>query len=293
MSRVPSAVDTGFLSFRVALDFQNFIERHMIECQPNDTKTRDLIRKSARVVGQEKDGTILFTWHAPSAPSLDKVVTFIGVYSPNSPTYRTVYAHEDQVEIQGASIDPTQSLLAFSTCDTTTAGGSYETFVSEIKPVSRTFSLNLSSSDFRKVQFINVQGSTAVKGGKLLSARLLVMVPDNWICYYRFNMEIVEKGYIVTAQPEITIIAKECPWYQWDPALQWLFYARLMSTGEGKNVRNILVFHVMHFTKDAHSILLTTTLPLPLSRNAYLKSATYYKSPLALNLPVHELNCKV
>lgn len=290
------------LTFQPTLDFNAFIKQHLLDTssEKND-KINELIMNSAHIVGQERDGSILFTWDAPRLGS-EKIVTHVGIYSPLSPTSRTLYTHDSQIDICGATIDSKKALLGFTICDKMPVSINYDTYVAEINPCNRVFSMNLSSTDFRKLQFIHTTHgamSSQSKHSKHTSqSKLLVIIPDNWVCLYSFQIEPIERGFTVVNQPVRSVVVNDLPWYQWDSKLQWLSYARFNTISQSTQTRkdvsdNMVIIHVVGFSGRGHSIVLTISLPVPLSRSHYLTSPNYYLAPLAFSLPVHELNMKI
>ena len=301
-SRVESRRATpDLLTFKETFSFKSYVKESLMDNSIYGSFDCDeVISQSARIVGQERDGSILMAWDAPRQGT-EKIVTHVGVYSPLSPSHRTIYTHESQIDICGATIDSERTLLAFTIREKQPIGLNYDTYVAEINPCNRVFSLNLSSNDFRKLQFIHnrPRQSSGHKNAKLNTSHLLVVIPDNWVCLYSFQLEPAGKGYTVVNQPDRIMVANELPWYQWDPQRQWLSYARFSSTPQQlptnrKNpTDNIIILHVVDFSGTAHNVILTFSIPLSHSQRHYTESASYFVQPLAFSLPVHELNLKV
>ena len=297
-TNISDGEETSLLTFQPMFNFHRFIQEHMMT---HNNQIDELVSQSAHIIGQEGDGSMLIVWDAPISALSEKIVTHIGIYHPSSPSYRTLFVHEHRVEISGASVDSFRSLLAFTVCEKLTVGVNYDTFVAEINPCNRVFSLNLCSTDFRKLQFVQAAQSSHRRHAKpTQKSSLLIIIPDNWICLYSFQLEPIDKGYTVISQPSQDIIVEECPWYQWDPELQWLCYARFGSTptqtkrpGKGNVADSSVILHVVSFIGGEQKVILTVALPIPFHHNHYTESANYYMSPLAFSLPVHELNMKV
>lgn len=300
---VTSHAPVNLISFEETFNFKQFVRDHLAHSQ-TDIVAEEII-KSARVVGQERDGSILFSWDVPLGPSSEKTVTKVGLYSLNSPSYRVLYTNPEAIHICGASVNCDRTLLTFSTQELLGADINYETYIAEIQPHSRMLSLNLGSCDFRKVQFIypasGSEPSRRLSRPFALHAPLLVIIPGHWICLYCFKLEVVEKGVTITSQPKSRIITENAPWYQWDPTNQWLYYARFesasmpsVSSVPGSRVnQNTLVLCVLAFDDSTEHTLLTISLSLPYNTSYYLGSATYYNDPLSFSPPVDELNMKV
>ena len=283
------------ITFKTKFDFRNFVSTHMLM---EDTKeANDIISDSALIVGQESDGSIILAWDAPHKGS---IVTHFGIYHSSNPSYRTLYTHEKRIKVSGATIDHSHSLLAFTLYeDLPSPSINYESFVAEINPCNRVFSLNISSSDVRKLQFVQ---TLAPKRGETKKSNLLVIIPDNWICLYTFQLVDFSsnKGLMVKDQPSMEVIVKTVSWYQWLPKEQWLCYARFGSTptqtkksGKQQVSESSVILHVVSFSKGEQKVLLTVALPTPCPHTHYTSAATYYPSPLAFTLPVYEINMKV
>lgn len=283
------------LSFQEELDFNSFLLQHVF-----DGSTETLEQSKARIVGQEKDGSVLFAWDAPPSTNVQDPVTHVGLYSPSSPSYRVIHTHKELRDICDASVSPERSLLAFTIRERESKWVfTYDTLVAEIQPQGRVFSLNLASGDFRKVQFIYSSPGRHAKQSP--QPRLLVIIPGHWVCLYSFQVEPIEHGYMASTQPEHTLLAKEIPWYQWDSERQWLYYARFeMLQTNSAHLHNSLVLYCIGFGGAAvshaasqHQVILTISLQVPYQQQHYLGVATYYESPLAFYIPVRELNMQV
>jgi hypothetical protein len=288
------------LSFQVTFDFHDFVRDHMLV---EDTlEGNGIIQKSAHVVGQENDGSLLISWDALSDDG--GVATHIGMYNPSSPSYRSLFTHDGQVNVTEASVDHNKSLLAFTICERYSTGTNYDSMVAEINPCNRVFSLNLCSGDFRKLQFIQSpstgSASSHWKTSKSVKSNLLVIIPNNWICLYTFKLEPMHKGYSVVSQPHQEIIVENISWYQWDPKRQWLCYARLGNTptptkrmGKKKLTESSIIMIILTFEGAERKVLVTMALPIPYDVTLYLNASNYFNCPLAFCYPVYELNMKL
>ena len=292
-----STTQDELLCFQEELDFNSFLLQHVF-----DGSTEALDQSRARIVGQEKDGSILFAWNTLQSTQTGESVSHVGLYSPPSPSYRVLHTHTEVRDICDASVSPDRSLLAFTVREKESAWMfTYDTLVVEIQPQGRVFSLNLSSGDFRKVQFLYPSPPAGRHPKQFLQPRLLVIIPEHWVCLYSFQMEAIECGYVTLTQPEHIILTKEFPWYQWDSERQWLYYARfdMLQTGSA-NPQSSLVLYCIGFggggassTGSLHQVILTISLQVPYPQQHYLGVATYYESPLAFCIPVRELNMRV
>ncbi len=289
------------LRFKKAFDFQKFVQDHLVPPKNNDlAKT---VLSTARLIGQEKDGGVLFVWDTASpsegGDAAGEIVTHVGWYSQTSPRYRVLYRHETRANICAATVNFERTLLAFTVQSTVGNEVTYEPFVAEIQPQSRVFTLNMNGSEFRRLQFLNLDMTTPKNriSRNILSSRLLLVIPDVYACLYTFKMQMLREGAVLTQQPEQEVIADNFSWYQWDPLLQRLYYASFESTYSPAQAsvsgRNSLVLHCIGFSSSSHQLLLSVSLPLPYNERVYSSSSTYYRSPFAFTVPVREMNLQV
>ena len=297
-SHVPEEAAEGaesLLKFKETLDFGQFVRSHLIS--PEHSELAEVVLSSARLIGQEKDGAVLFAWDAPNESG--EVVTQVGCYSQVGTTYqgfyRTLYKHEERVDICAATVNFERTLLAFTLREVVGNTITYDTFVAEIQPQGRVFTLNLGGPLFRKLQFLQPEVSTPKPriGRHHYVSRLLIVIPEDCICLYQFRMQVVRLGSVLTQQPESEVIAENFTWYQWDPHSQWLYYARFESTTSvlqaSVSGKNSLVLHCVSFppaSQASYQLLLTVSLPLPYNESLYSQSSTYYSSPFAFTVPV-------
>lgn len=299
---VPSTDSTEpLLRFKKAFDFHKFVRDHLLPT--NNADLEKTVLSSARLVGQEKDGGVLFVWDTAVGSEGDaeagEIVTHVGWYSQSSPRYRVLYRHEFRACICAASVNFERTLLAFTIQSTLEDEVTYEPFVAEIQPQGRVFSLNMSGGGFRKLQFLHLDMTTPRNriSRNVLSSRLLLIIPDKCVCLYTFKMQMLREGAVLTQQPEQEVIADDFSWYQWDPTMQRLYYARFETTHSRVQAsvsgRNSLVINCIAFSSSSQEVLLTVSLPLPYNERVYSTSSTYYRSPFAFTLPVREMNLQV
>lgn len=300
----PAEEATGMeslLHFKETFNFSELVQTYLVPSEYSEAA--DEILPSVKLIGQEKDGGILFAWDSRNENG--EIVTQVGMHPPFRPTfqgaYQILYKHENCADICAASVNFEKTLLAFTVREVVEDVVTYDTFVAEIQPQGRVFTLNVGGPLFRKLQFLQPQISTPRMrvGRHHYVSRLLVVIPDDYICLYQFRMQEVRFGSVLTQQPEQEVIAENFSWYQWDPQLQWLYYARFESTMSALQAsvsgRNSLVLHCVSFPPSSQSfqLLLTVSLPLPYNQLLYSHSATYYPSPFAFTPPVRETNLQI
>ena len=283
----------SLLTFNIAFDFDEFVQQQLIPSE--GASIADMIRSTAKMIGQEREGKILFTWDKRN--NTGETITCVGVYSPSSKSYRTLYQHDSQTSICAATINSELTLLAFTMMMEENGEKCYDCFIAEIRPQERVFTLNLEGPEFRMLQFLHNDSSSKNRMGRNVPpSRLLLVIPNSIICQYQFKMQQVRQGAIVVSQPEQEIIQRNFMWYQWDPQMQWLYYARFEGNiDRSVSGRNSLTLHCKSFASSApqHIFTLSLPLPLPYKESLYTSSMTYYDSPFAFRLPVEEINMQI
>ena len=289
-----SPASESLLTFNVAFDFGEFVREKLIPSE--GASIADMIRSTAKMIGQERDGNILLTWDKKN--NTGDTISCVGLYSPSSKSYRTLYQHDSQTTICAATVNGDLTLLAFTVLTEMNDQKCYDCFIAEIRPQERVFTLNLEGPQFRMLQFLHSDTSSSKNrmGRNVPPSRLLLVIPNNIICQYQFRMQQVRQGAIVVSQPEQEIIQRNFVWYQWDPKTQWLYYARFEGNiDQSMSGRNSLTLHCKSFASSVPQHLFTLSLPLPLpyKESLYTSSMTYYDSPFAFRLPVEEINLQV
>ena len=212
-----------------------------------------------------------------------------------------VFRHSNDEPIYAATISYEHALLAFTVAREDMYGETvYNSLVAEIQPESRVFDLNLESTEFRRLQFVHTEPSQRPRHGRQqqqLQSCLLVVIPNNFAAIYTFKLQVIRTGYMVLHEPGKEVFWNEFCWYQWDPVQQWLYLVQFESSGTKMQSllsgENSVVLHCYGFAQHKPDLVLTVALPLPYSVQHYLKGETYYASPLALTLPVQEINMQV
>ena len=209
--------------------------------------------------------------------------------------------HSNDETIHAATVSYEHALLAFTVIKEDMYGEIvYNSLVAEIQPEGRVFDLNLESSEFRRLQFVHMEPSQRPRHGRQqqqLQSCLLVVCPNNFAAIYTFKIQCIRTGYVVLHEPDKEVLCSEFHWYQWDPSTQWLYLAQFESSGTRMQSLlsgdNSIVLHCYSFAQHKHDLVLTVALPLPYTVEHYLRGETYYTSPLALVLPVQEINMQV
>ena len=226
------------LQFTEVFNIKSFV-RHHIASRVKDSPTEAAaIVDSVRMVGQEKDGSILFTWverrqdveqgergsllaAVQDDDSADPVTTTVAVYTQGKPTFNPLHTFDEEVNIVDASLDPTHSLLAYTTEEAVEGDIAYRTSVAEVCPSIRTFIVEgLRQDRFRKVQYLYPDTPDVVRTQQR-HAHLMVMVDRTGVLCLA-----VEGQGGQWWQPSFSLVASDSMWYQWDPEGQLLYTAQ-------------------------------------------------------------------
>ena len=284
------------MRFSEIFNFKKFVENYVVPSE--ESEMAELVRSSAHLVGQTRNGEILFAWDRKN--SADEFVTNVGLFSHQMKSYETVYQHDCKANICNASINVEKTLLAFTLKEAAYEQSEhlYDSFIAEIQPQGRVFTLDIPSPDFRILQFLHVE-NPPVKN-RLISknsqaSHLLVVIPQVIICLYHFKLQPIMLGAVLMEHPKQEIIQKNFSWYQWDPHTQWLYYARFEATSSKASMsgKHSLLLNCENFSTAHHQLLFSVALPLPYKELLYTSSTTYYDSPLAFTLPIREMNLQV
>ena len=287
------------LRFVEIFNFKAFVEEYLIPLEePNFS---DAVRSSSRLVGQTKNGEVLYAWDR--CTSEDEFVTTIGLYNVQSKANQSLYQLDTQSYIVNATINSEKTLLAYNVRESSYEEDhcNYNTYVAEIQPQGRTFDLNFRSPNFRALHFLHNEPSQGVKSRlsskTIRTSHLLVVIPSVMICLYHFDMQIIRLGAVLVGQPEKEILHKNFAWYQWDPHTQWLYYARFETNssmvGLSVSGKYSLMLSCENFSKPVHQLMFTISLPLPYDDQLYTSMATYFDNPFAFSLPIREMNLQV
>ena len=233
------------LQFTEVFNIKSFAREHIASRVRGNQAEAAAIVDSVRMVGQEKDDSILFTWverrqdgeqeegespsHACDYDYLaNAVTTTVAVYTRGKPTFNPLHTFDEEVNIVDASLDPTHCLLAYTTVESMEGDVAYRTSVAEVCPSMRTFNVDgLRQDRFRKVQFLYPADASelaaAMQDHQQQQGRAHLMVMVDRIGVLCVGVESQGGQW---RQPEFSLVAGACMWYQWDPVGQLLYTAQ-------------------------------------------------------------------
>ncbi|XP_065846473.1 protein pigeon-like [Oscarella lobularis] len=238
---------------------------------------------NARLIGQEKDSSILFSWVAQSSTDSGRKATFVGLKDYTNGKSSIIYEHPSVIDIVGASVNPEKNLLAFTELasglrEYSEAGIGdkiYRSFVSEINPRGRCFCLQIDRPEFQRVQFLYPIGPHAKERRR--ESYLLYLLHRECIGLYTFRFSHLpgHNGLVIVRQPLKREISKAFYWYQWDPSHQRLYALYFMPSATGRKVEP----HLRCFefpSKDTDEIVMDWVLPLPFTEEQLTEEKPEY-----------------
>lgn len=268
-----------------------------------------------RIVGQEQDGSLLYTWDALSHASVTSQkesnikVTHIGLYDPVKKTNEVLLVHEKLVDVVNCTVSQEHTFLGFVTHEQIYISEGigrkqkqdvYHAYLAEVASpslASRVFYLNLERSQIITLQFLYGQYQGHVTRRE---SHLLVLLHKESIGLYHIPVARVgNDGVIMSGEPKKDqIFERRFFWSQWDSQNQRLYVAHLQrqskNTYSGGNAMgpNCLL-NCYQFTEETVNELMVEVpfeLPAPLGRTTgfkahYLLHGPHQSTPdLAINM---------
>ncbi|OWF35045.1 protein pigeon-like [Mizuhopecten yessoensis] len=250
--------------------------------------------ETPRLLNQEKDGVILFTWDDATEYSKGSIVSHVGLYDTALQKYQLLWTYSQRVNIVSCSINQTRSLLAFTVCRKDTSSTKkkdvYTAFIAEIQVSNtRVFSLNLERSYFLKVQFLY---SSQVSDKE---CHMIVMLHRESIGLYRIQLgRVGDKGIVMRDQPSTEQLAKKFYWCQWDATHQRLYYIHYQRYGKADNQQvQPYISSVQFYDKAQHDNVLDVPIHFPFPQLRASPRQHYAPYPFHHGIPDLFLNLVV
>ncbi|XP_046354825.2 uncharacterized protein LOC124134166 isoform X1 [Haliotis rufescens] len=267
-----------------------------------DHGVSDAASISHRVLTQEKDGSIIYSWNDFSPPNKKSgsLVTHVGLFNPVTQQHKVIQVNNQRLKIVSCSINKSKTLLAFTTFsrgdaskDGKTGREMYRAYLAELQALeTRVFSLNLERRNFLKVQFLyaSLSDQSAPR-----ESHLLVFLHKESIGLYKIPMARAgDKRTIMSDQPHTMQLVRKFVWCQWDAVNQRLHYIyNYRPQGDNSNVvAQKLSTLQFHQNADYDSMLdIPLKFPFPYIRST-LRSH-YADRPLNPGIPDVSLNACV
>ncbi|XP_056000277.1 protein pigeon-like isoform X3 [Ostrea edulis] len=250
-----------------------------------------------RILNQEKNGLVLFTWDDVTQASKGAICTHLGLYDPINKTHEVIWIYNQRVRMVSCSMNKGRSLIAFTIInkdDSLTAKmpgkDIYSVFLAEIQAKStRVFSLNIERQQFIKVQFLyDSQASDR-------ESHLLLMLHRESVGLYHIRLgRVGEKGVVMLDQPKTEQLIKRFFWCQWDSLYQRLYYLQYMKRGEGEKAKISPSISCIQFYQNAqHDNILDIPIQFPFPHIKSTSKVQYSNDHLDSGIPDSYLNMVV
>ncbi|KAK3579419.1 hypothetical protein CHS0354_029728 [Potamilus streckersoni] len=264
------------------LDLRESIENFLLQRRAELKLPSPLKREySIRVLNQEKDGCLLYTWDEITAWSQSVNVTHFGQYDPDTQRHQVLYIYNQCVHVVSASINQQRTLLAFTTYDKNgevgrtvdvskrSSKGIYSVFLAEIKAKNaRVFSLNLERPMFLKAQFLYIDSDSDKE------SRMIVFLHRESVGLYSIPLtRVLEKGIVMRGQPKTEQIVKKFVWCQWDAVNQRLFYIYFRSRGDED--KDPILACLQFYSNARHDNMLEVPLNFPFPGSKHFNRVAY------------------
>ncbi|XP_064633474.1 protein pigeon-like [Lineus longissimus] len=271
-----------------------------------------------KIVGQEKDGTILYVWDAfPINARIRRKVTHIGLLDGISQKNDIVFHHEKLVNIVNCSVNQDRSLIAFTAFERVTVPGRdsrepktenrYRTFTAEVQPQKGMYKLNIEGSTHIQLQFLYGQHRGFGENYDKESHMIMLHHRESIGLYHFMMARVGERGWIVCDQPRTENIMKKYIWCQWDPTNLRLFvlYSRkptasksddvpLRSTRpEDIQIKPVLTCYQFGQSHVPFEAVLDVQIPFPLPKLRSTFRPNYYDLGPTLSTPESSINMAV
>ncbi|XP_062594543.1 protein pigeon-like isoform X3 [Saccostrea cucullata] len=278
----------------IVADAANYVSRRRRERRlPSTAKDSE----HPRILNQEKNGIILFTWDDVTQTSKGAICTHVGLYDPTKKSHEVIWVYNQRARIVSCSLNQGRSLLAFTVIgrdDSFTAKipgkDVYSVFLAETQATStRVFSLNLERQHFIKVQFL-YDSQTSDR-----ESHLMVMLHRESVGLYHIRLgRVGEKGVVMRDQPKTEQLIKRFFWCQWDVLHQRLYYLQYVKRGEGDKARiTPNVSCIQFYQNSQHDNILDIPIEFPFPHIKTSSKFHYSSDHLDCGIPDSYLNMVV
>ena len=244
------------------------------------------------IIGQERDGTILFTWRFNESLFAK---TFVALFDQSSHKSKLVFTQDKLIFIINASINTDQSLLAFSVVEKNNSAGYvspgdvgdiYKSYIAEISPQNRVFSLNIEWRTYQGVQFIHERPQDSHK----ISHLLFFHHKESIGLYHIPVAELCDRGYLMSMQPSTQQIVREFLWSYFDQISQRLYYVVLFAQDEEEIDATALLTVVEFKSEGDFAYVLNFPLPILFKMNAMKRQAVYFDNYFSASVGASHFN---
>ena len=174
------------------------------------------------IVGEE-DGKFLFAWKC-YLKSLS-AQTFLALYDAEKQRSELVFTQEKQLNIMSATVNAQRTLVAFSIVELHDNEEIYKSYIAEIRPQNRVFSLNISWRTLQRVLFLREDDdcTQTPRVSHMLFFHHLESVG-------LYHIPVVEKDgrHLMSMQPSTEQICDPFLWSHFDSNEQRLFVVKML-----------------------------------------------------------------
>jgi len=278
------------VEFVEKLDFLALITENL-EKQADGLSSQEI---KPKVVGSERGGLLLYTWYKKQKKRPSAWKTLVSVYDTKKNVSRNLFSHNDKIDIVHASVSQPLIILAFTVRERQLIDGKdgseekgdiFKSYIAEIAPQKRIFSLNIEWHTYQKVQFL-YQGNEPMK-----ELYMLFIHHKESIGLYCIPVaKLGDDGFVMSSQPKTDQIVRKFLWSKFDPVEQRLFYVQLRAQDEVEQ-EGSLTFNAVQFDRRGkYTYILSFQLPFSLNMELMREKVQYYDRYLSLCLSNRNVN---
>ena len=268
------------------LDFLKSVTPHLHDDSKQNLSIKEL---DPKVVGQERNA-ILYTWFCRQENRPTKWKTLISVYDTTRHASKILFTHNDKIDVVSASVSQTFILLAFTvrerhTSDSQSPTEIFKSYLAEIAPQKRVFSLNIEWHTYQKVQFLYQQQPS------LKEIYMLFIHHKESIGLYRIPLaKLGDDGFVMSSQPKTDQIIRQFLWSQFDPIERRLFFIQLKAQDEEED-EGVVIFNAIQFDdRGKHRYILNFQLPVSFNVELMKEPVSYFDTYLGQTVSNMNLN---
>lgn len=252
-----------------------------VESKRNGIETPSTVIESydyqPRLIGQERNGIMIIKWNCEECP-FGK--TFVALFDHNSRNAKLIFTQEKLIQIANASVNSDQTVLAFTVVEKpntdgyvspSDSGDVFKSYIAEVAPQNRVFSLNIEWKTYQKVQFLHEHPQANHK-----ISHLLFFHHKESIGLYHVPVVLYDKGYVMNMQPSTQQIIGHFLWCHFDVVAQRLFFVKLYPIDEEEIDAKALLTVVEFKPNGDFEYVLNFPLPIPFKMAAMQQQSVYY-----------------
>ena len=247
-----------------------------------------------KVIGSERNGILLYTWYRKQTKKPSAWKTLVSVYDTIKHESKVLFSHNEKIDIVHASVNQTLIILAFTVRERQFNEGKdgtkeqvdiFKSYIAEIAPQKRVFSLNIEWHTFQKVQFLY----HADKPMKEIYM-LFIHHKESIGLYCIPFAKLGDNGFVMSSQPKTDQIVRDFLWSKFDPVEQRLFYVQLRAEDEAEEEGALTFNAIQFYDRGKYHYILSFQLPVSFKMELMREKVQYYDRYLALSLSSMNVN---